>query len=179
MNEPTREQLTALRDECYKIACDHGFHDEERSERHFLCLVITELSEAVQADRKDRHANVKGYYDSEDIYPYVLDFGTYIKDSVEDELADAAIRILDIAGMNGDTFEFDDKIADDLKYYFTHHTFTESVYEIIEFIVTIGYDYGLCGIFTLAEVMGFDLMEHIRLKMEYNRTRKRLHGVKY
>jgi hypothetical protein len=27
--------------------------------------------------------------------------------------------------------------------------------------------------------MGFDLMEHIRLKMEYNKTRERLHGKRY
>ena len=34
-------------------------------------------------------------------------------------------------------------------------------------------------LFVLAELMRFDLMEHIRLKMEYNKLRKPLHGKKY
>lgn len=59
MNKPTKQQLNALRDECYKIACKHGFHDEKLSERHFLCLVISELMEAVEADRKGRHAEAQ------------------------------------------------------------------------------------------------------------------------
>jgi hypothetical protein len=183
MNEPTREQLTALRDECYKIACDHGFHDEERSEQHFLCLVITELSEAVQADRKDMHADIKTFNAALDGFECEVAFEAYIKDTVEDELADAAIRILDLAGMNGDTFsgfssepyKRDGGMCD----YFKRKTFTESIYEICDDIFTIGYDVALYDLFTLAEVMGFDLMEHIRFKMEYNKTRERLHDRKY
>lgn len=50
--------LNTLRDEAFKIACEHGFHDTELSNEHYLMLVITELSEAVEADRKDRHADI-------------------------------------------------------------------------------------------------------------------------
>ena len=39
--------LNILRDQAYKIACNHGFHDKELSNEHFLCLVISELMEAV------------------------------------------------------------------------------------------------------------------------------------
>lgn len=46
--------LNELRDKAYRIACDHGFHDKELSNEHCLMLVITELSEAVEADRKGR-----------------------------------------------------------------------------------------------------------------------------
>ena len=42
--------LNALRDRAYKTACDHGFHDEELSNAHLFCLVISELMEAVEAD---------------------------------------------------------------------------------------------------------------------------------
>lgn len=183
MNQPTQTELTALRDECYKIACEHGWHDVERSERHFLCLVITELSEAVEADRKDRHARVAEFEYAAKVYPVERCFEGYIKDTVEDELADAAIRILDLAGANGDTFpsfssepyKRDEGMCD----YFKSKSFTESIYEICDDIFTTGYDVALYDLFTLAEVMGFDLMEHIRLKMEYNKTRERLHGKKY
>ena len=47
--------LNELRDKTYKIACEHGFHDNELSNEHCLCLVISELMEAVEADRKNRH----------------------------------------------------------------------------------------------------------------------------
>lgn len=183
MNQPTQTELTALRDECYKIACEHGWHDVERSERHFLCLVITELSEAVEADRKGRHADIKTFNAALDGFECEAAFEAYIKDTIEDELADAAIRILDLAGANGDIFpsfssepyKRDEGMCD----YFKSKSFTESIYEICDDIFTTGYDVALYDLFTLAEVMGFDLMEHIRLKMEYNKTRERLHGKKY
>lgn len=44
--------FNALRDRAYKCACAHGFHNTELINEHFLCLVISELMEAVEADRK-------------------------------------------------------------------------------------------------------------------------------
>lgn len=185
MNLPTKEELNALRDECYKIACEHGWHDEEHSERHFLCLVITELSEAVEADRNDRHACV-GMFRSSRMHNEVTGFECFIKDTVEDELADAAIRILDLAGLQdcdiGEAVTVRLKSADDyilLRAYFKASTFTEAVYTIVENLFFDGYELALLNVFNLAYVMDFDLMEHIRLKMQYNRTRERLHGKKY
>lgn len=186
MNLPTKEELNALRDECYKIACDHGWHDEEHSERHFLCLVITELSEAVEADRIDRHADLESLNDAASEYPWVRCFATYVKDTVEGELADAAIRILDLAGLQdcdiGEAVTVRLKSADDyilMRAYFKASTFTEAVYTIVENLFFDGYELALLNVFNLAYVMDFDLMEHIRLKMQYNRTRERLHGKKY
>ena len=48
--------LNELRDKTYKIACEHGFHDTELSNKHFLCLIISELMEAVEADRRGKRA---------------------------------------------------------------------------------------------------------------------------
>lgn len=183
MNQPTQAELTALRDECYEIACKHGFHEVRYSPQHFLCLVISELMEAVEADRKGRHTDFEKYKQLNEVFTFVGAFEHGIKDTVEDELADAAIRILDLAGANGDTFpsfssepyKRDEGMCD----YFKSKSFTESIYEICDDIFTTGYDVALYDLFTLAEVMGFDLMEHIRLKMEYNKTRERLHGKKY
>lgn len=44
--------LNKLRDKAYKCAVAHGWHEEKKSNRHWLCLVISELMEAVEADRK-------------------------------------------------------------------------------------------------------------------------------
>lgn len=187
MNKPTREQLTALRDECYKIACEHGWHDEEHSERHYLCLVISELMEAVEADRKGRHSDLVTF-NSHTKRNWSYCFEIYIKDTVEDELADAAIRILDLAGTTGDDIgegfedvckrakEADNFLEDE---FYRRERFTESIYMIVDDIITAGCDIALFDLFLLADVMGFDLMEHIRLKMEYNKTRERLHGKRY
>jgi hypothetical protein len=192
MNQPTKEELNALRDECYKIACEHGFHDEVHSERHLLCLVISELMEAVEADRKGRHADLEGFNRAVEVAcdvchkPINVVFEGYIKDTVEDELADAAIRILDLAGVQdcdiGEAVTVRLKSADDyilMRAYFKASTFTEAVYTIVENLFFDGYELALLNVFNLSYVMGFDLMEHIKLKMEYNRTCKRLHGKKY
>lgn len=191
MNLPTKEELNALRDECYKIACEHGFHDEQLSERHFLCLVISELMEAVEADRRDKPRAKVDYLELQmenaiDDDDFTHNFECFIKDTVEDELADAAIRILDLAGLQdcdiGEAVTVRLKSADDyilLRAYFKASTFTEAVYTIVENLFFDGYELALLNVFNLAYVMDFDLMEHIRLKMQYNRTRERLHGKKY
>lgn len=49
--------LNKLRDKAYQCAVAHGWHEENLSDEHFLCLVISELMEAVEADRKGKHAN--------------------------------------------------------------------------------------------------------------------------
>ena len=41
-----------LRDRAYQNAVNHGFHEKPLEIEHYLMLVITELSEAVNADRK-------------------------------------------------------------------------------------------------------------------------------
>lgn len=54
--------LNNLRDSAYKNAVAHGWHEENLSNEHFLCLVISELMEAVQADRKKkRHPDIETF----------------------------------------------------------------------------------------------------------------------
>ncbi len=83
--------LNALRDRAYKTACEHGFHDKELSDEHLLCLIISELMEAVEADRKWKRADIESFKSSyEDEEPhddvnFKYCFEKYIKDSYEDE----------------------------------------------------------------------------------------------
>ena len=103
--------LNELRNIAYKTACEHGFHDKRLSEEHCLCLVISELMEAVEADRKgkraDRQSFKSSYQDEEphdDVnFKYCLE--KYIKDTLPDELSDAVIRLLDLAGLRGISLE--------------------------------------------------------------------------
>ena len=107
----SKMNLNELRDKAYKTACEHGFHDQELSNNHFLCLVISELMEAVEADRKGRRANVDRYNkkiansricqgldsDIPKERGYEVAYNETIKGSIEEELADAVIRLLDLA----------------------------------------------------------------------------------
>ncbi len=90
--------FNALRDRAYKTACEHGFHDNELSNEHFLCLVICELMEAVEADRVGIIADLDAFKRYEGKITFEENFKRHIKDSVTDELADAVIRLLDLAG---------------------------------------------------------------------------------
>ena len=36
--------LNELRDKAYKCACNHGFHEKEFSDEHWLMLTITEIA---------------------------------------------------------------------------------------------------------------------------------------
>ena len=123
--------LNELRDKAYQCALVHGWHEDNLSDEHFLCLVISELMEAVEADRKGMHAdyepfkyymNKKSRSDDEFIYA----FGNVIKDTVCDELADACIRMLDLAGLRN--IDLGKVNIDTLKYKgcFFDLTFTEA-----------------------------------------------------
>lgn len=48
------KNLNDLRDKAYQCAVAHGWHEDNLSDEHFLCLVISELMEAVEADRKGK-----------------------------------------------------------------------------------------------------------------------------
>lgn len=193
--------LNALRDRAYKTACEHGFHDEELSNEHCLCLVISELMEAVEADRKGRLGKkCKSCFEMDyDRYPAFVEkekrfkcsFEKNVKDTLPDELADVAIRLLDLAGFrrislelaNGDIDDCVEDMAEACK----DETFTESIYSISTLPVRYDgiFDFPtavndmILSIFGLAKHLDFDLLWHIEQKMQYNELRPKMHGKKY
>ena len=97
------EELNALKERAYKWAVEHGFHEEEKPDAYWLGLVMSEAGEAINADRKGLHADTKKFEVDLAIFPFDFSFEKQIKDSVEDEIADIVIRLLDFAGMKGYT----------------------------------------------------------------------------
>lgn len=195
------KNLNSLRDKAYQCAVAHGWHEENLSDEHFLCLVISELMEAVEADRKGRHADTKKFNQEMDYYIHEMKlygenydkayrdtFEYYLKDSVEDELSDACIRLLDLAGLrNVDLGEVD---VDELKCSegFFDWTFTESIYSIVSDMTNQGYiethsfeshlRVSLMVVMSLCVKKNIDILWHIEQKIKYNELRSYKHGGK-
>ena len=85
-----------LAKEIHANAVAKGFWDKAMSIRHYLMLVICELAEAIEADREGRTASIPENIESFPDKAFIPSFKSYIKDTLEDELADAVIRLLDI-----------------------------------------------------------------------------------
>ena len=94
----------------HTAARNKGFWDSERETGTLLMLCVSELAEALEADRKDRYADLQAYEECEkaddilesDKEAYMVSsFQSLIKDTFEDELADTVIRILDLCGARG------------------------------------------------------------------------------
>lgn len=82
-----------------------GFYDNERSIPEALCLIHSEVSEALECDRKGRYAPapdfVKSYVQEIDGDFFKSSFEEFVKDTFEDELADIMIRVMDLAAYKG------------------------------------------------------------------------------
>lgn len=87
-----------------------GFHDKPQETGTYLMLMVSELGEALEADRNGKTANWKGFnsdmsywFEGQPGYEekWASTFKNDIKDSHEDEIADTLIRILDYCGLKG------------------------------------------------------------------------------
>ena len=179
----SKTNLNILRDKAYKTACEHGFHEQELSNEHCFCLVISELMEAVETDRKGKRANVDRYNKKiansricQGLDPdipkergYEVAYNETIKGSIEEELADAVIRLLDLAGLRGISLELAngdiDDCIEDMAEACKDETFTESIYSISTLPVRYDglYDFHttvndmVLSIFGLAKYLEIDL----------------------
>jgi NTP pyrophosphatase (non-canonical NTP hydrolase) len=82
-----------------------GFYDSEKNIGEMLCLIHSEVSEALEADRKNKHADLSAFNNREDErqtdIEFQVDFQELIKDTFEDEMADIVIRVLDLCAFKG------------------------------------------------------------------------------
>ncbi len=94
--------LNQLRDEIHENAKNKGFWDKERETGTLLMLCVSELAEAMEADRNGLYADLELIEkDKENFIDFKWSFENSIKDTFEDELADTIIRILDLCGAKG------------------------------------------------------------------------------
>lgn len=192
----TKEKLDSLTTRAFDTACSHGFHDVERSNAHFMMLVLSEIGEMVDADRKSRRVKLHG--DALDntlrFNDFVPTFEHLVKDTMEDELADVVIRLLDFCGKRGISIlmgndgivDMQDKFVE----MFGEMSVCEQCFYLSRVITSIGDDAPAqdlpslvaCAIsfcFEFATFHKIDLLWHIEKKMAYNETRAKMHGKNY
>lgn len=97
--------LNQISNQVYEANKQKGFDVKQENIGQTLCLIHSEISEALEAIRKDRHANLSRMnfilgdeaVRSEEVH-FKSKFQLYIKDTFEDEIADTFIRLMDLVG---------------------------------------------------------------------------------
>ena len=181
------ERLSKLQQRIWDVATAHGWHEKPISTAQYCGLIMTEMAEAVEADRNGRRSE-----DAE--FKRALTFGAvnkdsyfkacykdYIKGSIEEEFADVVIRVLDMAQeVHGYKMRW-------LGYYpygqvyQENESFIENAWYFIREVLnwgTMNISDCVSFMFDWAQHLGIDLWQHIEWKMKYNELRPYKHGGK-
>ncbi len=91
--------INKLAKEIHQNAKDKGFFENERNLGEILCLIHSEVSEALEADREHKYCNtdVKSLLKINNDSDFQKSFEEHVKNTFEDELSDIIIRVLDLA----------------------------------------------------------------------------------
>lgn len=195
----TQQLLKQFMTKAYDNAKVKGFYKPDLDINQALMLIITEMGETIQAHRHNRHGSIEDYnkwlgVSEEQAYEESLE-GT-----VESEFTDVALRIMSLLGwynsqniiclMNDTELK---KTEEFHKVEFEHGNYSlpTAMYLIItrityfpfscspQWMNTLRLQDILVQVFALAHAEGIDLVEHIKLKMQYNESRPYLHGCLY
>ena len=190
------DTLNRYAKDCHQRSVAKGFWDVPHSIGHSLMLAYGELHEAIEADRLGKWAkltpgavkNLRVVSDG----AFTKAFLWFVKDRVEDEIADAVIRLLDLLGwMLKDRALSETEVATDLGvsafYISGEMTLADALWPILQeacclcgkYAHRYAILYSIKSLELLCDRLGIDLMAHIDLKLKYNETRPALHGKKY
>ena len=169
-----------LAEEAHENAVKHGFWETKVSNEHCLMLVITEIAEMVEAHRVSRKASTAAYNEMPNKQ---IGFEKFIKNTLEDEMADIVIRLADLAGALGVDFTK----MQPCRYYraFSKFSFTENAFALCKGLSkdAIGIEkriqFGLDFITKWAQELNIELAFFVAQKMRYNKMRPYRHGKQY
>ena len=94
--------LNEISKQVYEANKLKGFDVKNENIGQTLCLIHSEISEALEAIRHDKKASLMAFdyreEDRETDLDFQSDFTAIIKDTFEDEIADTFIRLMDLVG---------------------------------------------------------------------------------
>ena len=170
------QNLTLLAKEIHSGNVARGFYEVQPTLKTQLMLVITELSEAVEADRKGRYSHALFVGTEMD----TQSFEENIKDTFEDEIADAFIRLLDIAGNRHiNIVEYTSKYPGSYRTESKCDTIFNLCSEITKDTIIENISDIIDDIIQMCESWNIDLNFHVTEKLKYNSTRPYKHGKNY
>ena len=186
------DKLNDYRRRIWKIASEHGFHDKPIPRWHYLGLIMTEVAEAVEADRNSRRADIYrmdscvtslNAADESKLRQLVFKeyYDCHVKGTVEEEFADIVIRILDMGqDIHGERMVW---FLDDQQLYPYNKriSFIENAWCFVRRVLGWGMsniNHCLRFMFDWSEDLGIDLDKQIEWKMKYNELRPYKHGGK-
>ncbi len=101
--------INYLAKEIHENNVEKGFYEDEKNIGEMLALIHSEVSEALEADRRGKYTAGSGTIEVINSFildkMFVTDFNIVVKDSFEDELADIMIRVMDLAAFKGINLE--------------------------------------------------------------------------
>lgn len=190
--------------EIHKNAVNKGFWDEELPPSHYQGMIVSELGEMINAHRAGliTKINLDELINETDDEKFKKRFEEEVKNNYEDEAADVVIRALDALANHGEDdmrcllidalYQMDKNLRMELEEGGKMEAYKElsmpsHAYLLIRAAGDIDLKYGLvgslCYIITemriIAEILGFDLLKHIQVKMRYNEMRPYKHGKNY
>jgi len=190
------EKLNKLSARIYSWATKQGFWTSDVTINHSMALVITEIAEVIEADRNGRHADPEGFEkkiftldagDPDYQAKWIAAFKDHLKDSVEDEMADTVIRILDIGGHM--RLRWDKITASNYFREFRSFDMCENALALIvgftntKFVIQRRMLWAVLYVFkwfkSLRQNDDHGLLWYIDRKMDFNATRPKKNGKKY
>ena len=174
------ERLAKLQQRIWDVATAHGWHEKPISTAQYCGLVMTEMAEAIEADRNGRRFKMTS---APPEHPQWFQgwYQEWVKGTIEEEFADVVIRVLDMAQeVHGDRMRW-------LGYYpygqvyQEKESFIENAWYFIREVLnwgTMNISDCVSFMFDWAQHLGIDLWQHIEWKMKYNELRPYKHGGK-
>lgn len=190
------KQIKEWVERAYNNAVKYGWYEVKKPTAHWIMMISTEVTEAVQADRKGRWMDDldKSGLDcviANDHHGGLLEkfYGEHIEGTVESELADICIRTFSLMGFMKakirEKYEYSEEeveLCDTRDFTINAFFLSRNILSFISSnnpsVLDIYFERIIVSTFVWAESLGIDLVQHINLKMRYNETREYHHGGK-
>lgn len=171
-------------EQAFENAQKKGFRDQKPSITHCLALIVTELSEAIEADRKGRFVTVADLETYKGLQNPNRFYAKFLKNTFPDEIADTAIRVFDLCGATGLTLFTPISAIENSIHELKNLTTIDQIYSIQSIIFRTNplcskLNLIICNLIAIAILHGFDMGFFITEKMKYNTDREHKHGKLY